>query len=68
MDAPWALILPEGRMQADGVAAADCFGDLHLDQIVAAITASKGEYDLAPFLSVPRQQVEAVRSECARGP
>jgi DNA mismatch repair protein MutS len=52
--------VPEGRMQADGVAAPDCFGDLHLDQIVAAITASKGEYDLAPFFSVPLQQVEAV--------
>jgi hypothetical protein len=51
---------PDGRLKADGAAVPDCFGDLHLDQIVAAITVGKGEYDLAPFFCVPLPDVEAV--------
>lgn len=51
---------PDGRLKADGAAVPDCFGDLHLDQIVAAITAGKGEYDLAPFFCVPLHDVQAV--------
>jgi hypothetical protein len=51
---------PEGRTKTEGVAAPDCFGDLNLDQIVAAITAGKGEYDLGPFFSVPLHEVETV--------
>ena len=51
---------PEHGMKTDAVEVPDFFGDLNLDQIVAAVTASKGEYNLTPFFSVPLHDVEAV--------
>jgi DNA mismatch repair protein MutS len=48
--------LPEDRARA----APDCFHDLHLDQIVAGITAAKAEYDLVPFFHMPLRTVDAV--------
>jgi hypothetical protein len=51
---------PEDGTKADSVEAPDFFGDLNLDQIVAAIAASKGEYNLAPFFYVPLHDVDAV--------
>jgi len=37
-----------------------CFADLNLDQIVAAITTGKEEYDLTPFFHLPLRSPEAV--------
>ena len=36
------------------------FADLHLDQIVASVTAGREEYELAPFFYRPLHAVEAV--------
>jgi DNA mismatch repair ATPase MutS len=38
----------------------DLFADLNLNQIVAAVTASKEEYNLKPFFYMPLQDVDAV--------
>ncbi|MGI8506048.1 MAG: MutS-related protein [Solirubrobacteraceae bacterium] len=37
------------------------FGDLHLDQILASLTAGRDEYRLEPFFYRPLHEVEAVR-------
>ena len=51
---------PQDGMQTDTVEAPDCLADLNLDQIVAAITASKGEYSLTPVFHTPLHGVDAV--------
>jgi DNA mismatch repair protein MutS len=38
-----------------------CFGDLHLDQVLASMTAGREEYDLTPFFYTPLRDVAAVR-------
>jgi hypothetical protein len=38
----------------------DCFVDLHLDQIVAAVTAGRDEYNLKPFFYIPLRHVSSV--------
>ncbi len=37
-----------------------CFGDLHLDQILADLTAGREQYALKPFFYRPVHQHEAV--------
>ena len=44
----------------DGVEEPAFFGDLHLDQIVALLTAGHEEYELAPLFYRPLHDVEAV--------
>ena len=51
---------PEDGMKTETVEVPDFFADLNLDQIVAAITANKGEYDLTPLFYAPLHDVEAV--------
>jgi DNA mismatch repair protein MutS len=44
----------------DGLGEPEFFGDLHLDQVVAALTDGREEYELAPFFYRPLHEVEAV--------
>jgi DNA mismatch repair protein MutS len=51
---------PEDSKRTGTAEAPDFFGDLNLDQIVAAITAGKEEYNLTPFFHVPLDDVDAI--------
>jgi DNA mismatch repair protein MutS len=48
------------RVPDEGPAAPDCFADLNLDQIVAAVTAGKDEYDLKPFYHAALHDIDAI--------
>jgi DNA mismatch repair protein MutS len=57
-------ILFERSTDADELgsgSARECFLDLNLFQIVAAITAGREEYDLQPFFFLPLKRLEAIR-------
>lgn len=51
---------PDDRVADQGLTAPDCFVDLNLDQVVAAVTAGKEEYDLKPFFYMPLRDAEAI--------
>jgi hypothetical protein len=51
---------PEDRGGAEAPAVPAFFVDLNLDQIVEAVTAKWGEYDLKPFFHAPLQREEAI--------
>jgi hypothetical protein len=44
----------------EGLAAPDFFVDLHLDQVIAAVTARKEQYHLKPFFHMPLHDAEAI--------
>jgi DNA mismatch repair protein MutS len=56
-------ILFERPEDGPGVApnAPACFADLHLDQIIAGITAGKEQYDLRPFFHAPLRSVRTIQ-------
>jgi DNA mismatch repair protein MutS len=51
---------PDDRPAAEPVQAPDFFADLNCDQIVAAVTAGKDEYDLKPFFHACLHRVDAI--------
>ena len=51
----------EESMKKERLDAPPYFSDLHLDQIIDAITASKQEYNLHPFFYMPLRDIENVR-------
>ncbi|HBY97197.1 MAG TPA: DNA mismatch repair protein MutS [Chloroflexi bacterium] len=58
----------EGSIKEETVKALGFFVDLNLDQVIAAITSTKQEYNLEPFFYTPLSQVKAIqyRQEIAR--
>lgn len=48
------------HVDVDGAAEPGFFGDLNLDQVVAALTVDYEEYDLVPFLRAPLHNADAV--------
>jgi DNA mismatch repair protein MutS len=55
------FLRPEDRVAAEECSPPACFGDLNLDQVMAAVTAGRDEYDLAAFYSSPLADEDAVR-------
>jgi DNA mismatch repair protein MutS len=51
---------PGGSAEAEELREPDFFGDLNLDQVLEAMTAGRGEYDLEPFFYAPLHEVESV--------
>ncbi len=50
----------DDRGATDGIPEPDCFADLNLDQVVAAITRGRGEYGLTGLFHSPVADVETV--------
>src|SRR5438128_404074 len=51
----------DDRPKEELTEAPNFFGDLNLDQIVAAITVGKEEYNLTPFFYASLHDVDAIR-------
>ncbi|MGH3263450.1 MAG: hypothetical protein ACRDNS_15820, partial [Trebonia sp.] len=62
-DPPYESILSEHGaevLEADAAQEPACFGDLHLDQILASLTAGRQEYRLDPLFCQPLRDERAV--------
>jgi DNA mismatch repair protein MutS len=51
---------PETCVTVDASEEPHCFRDLHLDQIVASITAGRDEYNLKPFFYTPLRDIDSI--------
>jgi len=56
-----SLLFPDPDVAVAEPAQPDCFADLHLDQIVAAATKNREDYELSGFYYQPLQDAEQVR-------
>lgn len=54
------FLRPEQRAAAEDAEAPDCFRDLHLDQVVEAVTAGRSEYRLQGFFHTPLPDLESI--------
>ncbi|GAA3567377.1 DNA mismatch repair protein MutS [Amycolatopsis ultiminotia] len=54
-----SVLFPDGE-SADGLAEPAFFGDLNFGQVVSAITAGHGDYELDPFFFAPLHEESAV--------
>lgn len=55
-----SILFADQSLGREAVDEPDCFGDLHLDQIVAAATVNREEYQLDPFFRHPLIDAAAV--------
>jgi DNA mismatch repair protein MutS len=55
------FVRTEDAITEDTCEVPDFFGDLHLDQIIDAITANKQAYNLQPFFYTPLKDLDAIR-------
>jgi DNA mismatch repair protein MutS len=56
-----SILFERPGLSADGLTEPDFFGDLNLDQVLAALTAGREEYDLRPYFCAPLCDVGAIR-------
>lgn len=54
------FLRPEQRAAAEDAEAPDCFRDLHLDQVVEAVTAGRSEYRLQGFFHTPLPDLKSI--------
>ncbi|HUN86794.1 MAG TPA: hypothetical protein VMU48_20605 [Terracidiphilus sp.] len=57
-----SILFPNGQVlpEMDRQPQPECFADLNLDQIVAAVTAGRDDFDLKPFFYLPSRAVTEI--------
>jgi DNA mismatch repair protein MutS len=55
-----SILFEDSETGVDGLREPAFFGDLNLDQVLAAMTAGREQYDLKPFFLAPLREVGAV--------